>query len=318
MRGFCALVFSLVAVSAAAQDVDTTAWRAFFPLEIGNEWQYSHLSSRGGGAETSISYSGLRVVADTVADGKTYFVIAFCSAPALDAPVDCGPPHEYVRYRSTDLVEFTSSSDGQTDERVWRRQPCGFSFPADSTLYWACNSTALVKVYADMSVDIGSESLTGVTVKRLFYGHGGTAHEVMFAEGIGRIQEHQNSSGYSFSSSSLEYARVGGTEYGTSVYSTAGEGSSLGGVQRPPRATLSVLPNPTLGSAAAVLNVPADGAVRVTLYDMMGREVDRVFDGSVSAGEHRFPLEVSDLAPGVYVARALGATWFTTTRVVVG
>ena len=79
---------------------------------------------------------------------------------------------------------------------------------------------------------------------------------------------------------------------------------------------LRVAPHPVRDRGAVFVGVRAPGPVRLALRDVRGREVARLHDGPMGAGEHRLSLP-SGLAPGVYllVARAQGAV--QTRRVVV-
>ncbi|MEO0558791.1 MAG: T9SS type A sorting domain-containing protein [Bacteroidota bacterium] len=70
--------------------------------------------------------------------------------------------------------------------------------------------------------------------------------------------------------------------------------------------TVSILPtrpNPAAGRTLIpfTLRQPAD--VRLAVYDVLGREVALVTDGSYSAGTHAEPLDTSGFAPGTYVVR---------------
>uniref|UniRef100_A0A7C4CB65 T9SS type A sorting domain-containing protein n=1 Tax=candidate division WOR-3 bacterium TaxID=2052148 RepID=A0A7C4CB65_UNCW3 len=67
---------------------------------------------------------------------------------------------------------------------------------------------------------------------------------------------------------------------------------------------LNVLPNPMngVGRLHYTLNRPAHLAVRV--YDRSGRQVQTVFEGSSSAGQHTLRFDATSFAPGVYFVRA--------------
>lgn len=69
-------------------------------------------------------------------------------------------------------------------------------------------------------------------------------------------------------------------------------------------AGLTVGPNPTRGAATARITLGASVSARVTVQDVLGREVAALHDGPLGAGEHAFALPAG-LAPGVYVVRAL-------------
>ena len=47
----------------------------------------------------------------------------------------------------------------------------------------------------------------------------------------------------------------------------------------------------------------AAGPVSVVVYDVLGKEVARLAKGPYGAGEHSASLDVSRLAPGLYVVR---------------
>jgi hypothetical protein len=61
-------------------------------------------------------------------------------------------------------------------------------------------------------------------------------------------------------------------------------------------------------AAALVLSLPDEANVKLGLFDVSGREVARLHDGSLKAGTHRFelsgPEHARSLASGVYFARA--------------
>ena len=91
---------------------------------------------------------------------------------------------------------------------------------------------------------------------------------------------------------------------------TAGEGGP-GGASR-----LSVVaPNPVRSSARVAFRLAEGGAVRLTVFDALGRTVATVAEGVYSAGLHEAAWAPRGLAAGVYVVR-LEAPDVTATRVV--
>jgi hypothetical protein len=67
-----------------------------------------------------------------------------------------------------------------------------------------------------------------------------------------------------------------------------------------------VSPNPAAGTATFTFALERPAAVRLALYDVLGREVAVVDARVLAAGAHRLALDLSALPPGVYVWR-LGA-----------
>jgi hypothetical protein len=66
---------------------------------------------------------------------------------------------------------------------------------------------------------------------------------------------------------------------------------------------MSAFPNPFNGSTSIGYTIPAPGNVRITIVDLLGREVDILSDGRAEAGVHRVNWEAGAYASGVYVCR---------------
>ncbi len=77
-------------------------------------------------------------------------------------------------------------------------------------------------------------------------------------------------------------------------------------VETPGEVALSLAsphPNPSRSVAEITFATPRPGPTRVELYDLLGRRVLLLLDGSVATGTHVLRADVSDLASGVYVVR---------------
>ena len=71
----------------------------------------------------------------------------------------------------------------------------------------------------------------------------------------------------------------------------------------PTEASLSVYPNPFAREATVALALPAVSALRLSVYDVLGRRVAVLHDGPLAAGAHRFDLDAQALPAGVYLVR---------------
>ena len=79
-----------------------------------------------------------------------------------------------------------------------------------------------------------------------------------------------------------------------------------------------VFPNPTAGRSAIEVDVVEAEAVRVAVYDVLGRQVALVHDGPLAGGTStRLVLGGRRLAPGAYVVRVDGETFSATRRLTV-
>ena len=79
-----------------------------------------------------------------------------------------------------------------------------------------------------------------------------------------------------------------------------------------------VFPNPSTGRASLDLSVAEAQRVRVTVYDVLGREVAVAYDGEARPGAAvRVTLGGVALAPGAYVVRVAGETFVESRRLTV-
>lgn len=62
-------------------------------------------------------------------------------------------------------------------------------------------------------------------------------------------------------------------------------------------------PNPAQGQTAIPFSLPERGPAQLDVFDALGRLVARPLVGTYGAGEHEVEVDVSDLAPGLYVYR---------------
>ncbi|MER3524458.1 MAG: hypothetical protein C4326_10440 [Ignavibacteria bacterium] len=74
-------------------------------------------------------------------------------------------------------------------------------------------------------------------------------------------------------------------------------------------------PNPSNAQTVIEFRVASSDAVSLTVFDMLGREVRRLFDGDAAAGTtYRVKFDASDLAGGVYFYRFVSAQHGSATR----
>jgi hypothetical protein len=75
-------------------------------------------------------------------------------------------------------------------------------------------------------------------------------------------------------------------------------------------------PNPFNPGTMITYALPAAADVRLSVYDMLGREVSVLVDGRRDAGEHRLTFDGSALASGVYVYRLRAGDFVQSRRLV--
>ena len=117
------------------------------------------------------------------------------------------------------------------------------------------------------------------------------------------------------------------TVFGRSGYSAARTASASGDLasllaalraELPDKIALDLAgPNPVRRSGAVAVALPEGGAVRVSVFDLLGREVSRLVDGDLPAGRHTVALDAAGLPSGVYVVRLVAGSGLRTVRVTV-
>jgi len=76
-------------------------------------------------------------------------------------------------------------------------------------------------------------------------------------------------------------------------------GSAGQSLLRTPR----IYPNPFGRRSTIEFSLPETDFVEVAVYDLLGRRVERLFDGSLRGGVHEMTLDASSYAPGIYFLR---------------
>ena len=290
------LLAALAAVlPASAQTPDTTgAWR-YFPLALGNVWEYE--VARG---SDLLALRRHAVTADTVVDGERFFRIEWTETDRAGRPV-ADARVSLARFDTTLGGLRSIAAEGDLlDNVVYECGALGAPFGTDPyedgliecVLGPSYGPGAGVTVGGGYgrTVEVGGD-VVRTSVKAVDTQGAGEAL-TWYAAGVGYLGYVARGAGRL----TLRYARVGGVEVGTPfpVSSAA---------PPPPPLGLRAYPNPA--SHVLTVEVAATGAGRVAVYDVLGRRVRTVCDGACGPGA--FAVDVAGLPPAVYVVREEGS-----------
>lgn len=75
-------------------------------------------------------------------------------------------------------------------------------------------------------------------------------------------------------------------------------------------------PNPFNPSTNIEFTIPADGSVRLDLYDITGREVKNLLSGNYSAGYYNVKINAEDLSGGIYFYRLTAGSFSLAKRMI--
>jgi len=299
------LVLALASAAHAQDPVpDPTPPHRYFPLAVGDEWEYLNFLLD---ADPSIGrYTRREIVRDTIVGGVRYFAEVTTQRDSDQEGWDRSETR-FLRYDST-TTRVVQLVTGHSDAPI--ECPFGVDFGEVFTCWGESSGTALdgdmmatgrldATVRVDPSVD-PTRQLRVEAVKAFTWVEPvDPATTPVYAAPIGYVGEEPGMCGCF---RSLTYARVlqdDGTIYEVGArYGVASEAAPEAA-----RLGLAVGPNPTAGPLALALDVPVPGAVTVEAFDALGR---RVWHQTVALGTGRQRLDVDARAwaPGLYVVRA--------------
>lgn len=281
----------LLASTAHGQDTpvvnDTLDWQRYYPLEVGNTWEY-------GGLDRFTS----TIVGDTLTNGHRYF-IRRDSIPAVGT---LGPFINtfYLRYDTTGTVLTLPSLEADTVEvtlPVYFNEE-GFQTYLDlqaafgDTLYYGPPDTLYyVSGGYNEALRIGYASVEADALK-CFRLVGTILNDRCYATDIGYVW------GGNLFGSQLEYARVNGVTYGNLKTSVEG-----GAVVPEHFSIEAIYPNPFKGRATVTYRLPKPSSIIVEVFNMLGQRIWWEATSVQASGVVRYELQSREWSAGLYFVR---------------
>lgn len=229
------LAVVLLAIPASAQAPDTLDWHRYYPLAVGNVWEYQD-------AEVWNDQFRHTLIADTLVSGRTYFVRRTDSASAVSGPA--GP--DTLRSTRVDYVGYDEAGGGVVAfaslDAPDAFQPCSFDgFERELTLGFGARRACVpspgplfpdsVRVEGDYDTfwhPPGSATAVPVAaIKRFLVG----VISSTFVADIGPVRTGN------LWGPELRYARIGGADYGMPGFAV---GEEPGGPLTPTDAAAAV------------------------------------------------------------------------------
>ncbi len=272
------IALTAVFLHTSAAQIDTTR-REFFPLHIGDLWQYR---------DENQTLAIQRVIGDTIIDGQHYFLL-------MHSLLTSGGG--ILRVDSLMRVEIYGGAPGGGICSFYRlAEPDSSIWPMCYNFYGMLTPTPLVRfdgiflrgifgqVRETMDFSFGGVIETGDTL--LSYG-------ATLVRGIGIFHERYYFAGAFYQ---LYGAIINGVQYGTIV------GVDDMPTTIPERFVLHQnYPNPFNSSTTIQYDLPKRTYVRLTVHDALGREVARLVEQMQIAGRYQVAFDASNLASGVYI-----------------
>jgi hypothetical protein len=81
--------------------------------------------------------------------------------------------------------------------------------------------------------------------------------------------------------------------------------------------SFSIYPNPAKGYSNLAFNLNSEGNVEVTLYNLLGENINTLQNGKMTAGQHLITFSTASLQPGVYFVKYITDNQSITKRLVI-
>ena len=289
-HGFLYLLLLMLAGSASGQQSegpDTLDWRLYYPLEVGNVWEWE--------TWLLVDYTGFdrrEIIADTLINGIQYFLetrYEYAQSPVLNwesLVVDTTLLH----YDTLNAQVVKRSLRGGEE----RQHTCPLN--TDFGRNMTCGNDPYYDVgggYAEERhfLIVGEDTVRYNAVKRIYSIGGGSD----FYHGVGRLQGIGDGQAGEIK---FTYIRVGGIEYGQRAVLTAIDDELL-----PTESSLAAYPNPVRDRLTVAFERPGP-PFSLAIYDVLGRAVIR----NIECTRPICAVDTSRLWPGLYFARVVNET----------
>ncbi len=284
------LIFIFITINLFAQ-IDTTD---YYPLHVGDKWQYYELF-------THSSYT-IEVIGDTIMpNGQPYFILT-----SLD--------RKFQRVENNRYVYFFNE-DTQNSETILFDV-----FSPKGTLFWA-PLNPFPNCYSGMGIyDVGVDSdnlfgenlewrdirlatvYTNVTPPDTIWDRTVDAYWPRITKGIGVTA-------FSYGMEELIGAVINKVGYGI-----------LSGVKEPINSIPSDFelfqnyPNPFNPSTIITFEIPKDNFVELSVYDILGREVEKLVSEFKQAGRYTVDFNGNNLSSGLYIYKLKAGDYSATKK----
>jgi hypothetical protein len=285
---------------------DTTDWRRYFPLAVGNKWQYE-LSKFCGVEGFPACRSGSEIVGSEIMEGTEYFLIRRCTE-GLDGEVSCGEARP-IRYDEELRTVVVRAEDGMTYPYLGLCLALPFGDSIECSIDGENGFEWYVSGQYGAIFDLG----VGPTLVGTTKGFDSLGGGVSYFAGIGKTFSQGDASEIS---ESLVYARIDGVEYGTPEF-TFPTSSEPEAAQPVVTGITAAFPNPARDAMQTQYTLADPQTVTLELIDLLGRRVRETELGPQPSGAHDLRLDLGGLRPGLYVLRLRGDAGAKATRRVV-
>ena len=250
---------------------------SFFPLQIGNFWQY--YVTRRVSNDTSYYYDYVSVLGDTMLGTKNnmYYLVKT-------------PVFAYISIDSIAFLRYDTESKSIVSLQLGE-EAILFKLDADVNDCWeyygtevCCREIGILNVFGEDR-----------SYKNFEQDNGPPPWNYSLAKDIGPVEMYIDQT-YIFIENflyNLVYAKINGVEYG--ILAVDDKENPVGNYK-----LLQNYPNPFNPTATIAYEIPQTGFVSLKVYDILGREVATLVNEEKPAGSYEVQFNASGLTSGIY------------------
>lgn len=265
-----------------AQDED---YLEYFPMEIGNRWDYISLFG-GGGTFDDSTHKIVTVTGDTIFSNNRYFILhnkySETSLAHIDANLSGREYDEYARIDSTEFIVYFYSVEDSVEYPRYK-----LDASVGDTIEFGWNLRCTDESYLEL---FGFQVLTKSFKEDDVYGVSGYS----LSRGFGLIISFRYAHGGDFLDH-LIGARINGRNYGTLVSVKHQNVSSINY-----NFEIHSYPNPFSSSTIIRYELPLAGNVEISIYNILGDKLITLFNGYRNRGNYIEKWDSVGFESGIY------------------
>ncbi|MFA6596140.1 MAG: T9SS type A sorting domain-containing protein [Ignavibacteriaceae bacterium] len=286
------IVSSSSNINGTGPPIDTTD---FFPLQIGNYWEYAAATLFG------TEYFSTTVIGDTLMpNGKTYMV--------LEEKYLGVPGSEYIWYIRKDANMIYRYNGNNTQCGYGEYKYFDFS-SKDSTIWSMCtgdtvnnsvgNARGIQRTYYDytfygfLQKDLETKEYNGVFVnsKDTIWGPGDGDYPTRIAKAFGMVWQLRFNDGQYF----LQGAIINGVKFGTITHVKDEK------IIIPAGFKIEAYPNPFNSTVTLKFILPNAGFTEISVHNILGQKIKTILEEYKPSGNYNITYNDDNLSSGVYL-----------------
>jgi len=292
VKAFSTLILLLTIFSPLVAQIDTTNW---YPLSIGNKWQFSYYESI-----SESSFITIEVMGDTTFNQKKYFILKSWNGLTYQRVENNNYVYEFSPNTNQEYIRYNFVSP---DKSIWDLDSISGQYGIYSTEqhYVPIYGDSLKsKIYNFAYIDTNStppDTSWGPMVD-------GTA--IYISKGVG-ITVYEQGIAYG----KLQGAIINGKLFGT-IITVNNDKKNVDNY----RLTQNY-PNPFNPTTTISYSLPKTGFVRLKVYDLLGREVESLVNKEQVKGNYKIEFNAFTLSSGIYFYNLQSGNFSETKKMVI-